>query len=286
MDSLPLSGVKRRRSLVLRLLLYIVIGYSALVVAAYLWQRRMLYFPDCSRPSENDCRAVGLRFWPRSGDGYRGFSGIAPPAGTRGLVTVFHGNAGAAWNRAYYVHALGPLGYRVVVAEYPGYGGRGGQRGERPFVEDAKETVRRAHEAFGGPVFLWGESLGCGVASAVAADPPVPIAGVVMLTPWDSLPDVAQTLYWYFPARWLLRDRYDNVRNMRSYAQPVAVVVAERDEIIPKKRSMRLYDALAGPKQLWVLEGAGHNSWPTGSNEAWWRAVMDFVASQHERKAQ
>jgi alpha-beta hydrolase superfamily lysophospholipase len=269
----------------LRLLLYAAIGYSALLVAAYLGQRRMLYVPDCSRPSESHCRAVGLQFWPRSGDAYRGFISVAPPAGTKGVVVVFHGNTGAAWDRAYYVHALEALGYRVVLAEYPGYGGRGGKVGERLFVEDAKETVRRAHEAFGGPVFLWGESLGCGVASAVVAHLPVPIEGVVMMTPWDSLLAVAQTLYWYFPARWLVRDRYDNVCNLRSYAQPVAVVVAERDEIIPKKRSMRLYDALTGPKQLWVLEGAGHNSWPIGSNEAWWRAVMDFVAVKDERKA-
>jgi pimeloyl-ACP methyl ester carboxylesterase len=152
-------------------------------------------------------------------------------------------------------------------------------------VQDAKETVRRAHKEFGGPVFLWGESLGCGVASGVVADPPVPIKGVVMMTPWDSLPDLAQALYWYFPARWLVRDRYDNVRNMLSCAQPVAVLVAERDEIIPRKHSMRLYDALPGPKRLWVLEGAGHNSWPAGANVAWWRAVMDFVAVQHKRKA-
>ena len=276
------TEVKKEANLVLRLLFYAAVGYGVLVVAAYLWQRRMIYFPDRERPLESRIRAVGLRFWPDAKDAHRGFTGALPPSGTQGLVVVFHGNAGAAWNRSYYVHALGPLGYRVVVAEYPGYGGRGGEWSERLFVQDAKETVRRAHEEFGGPVFLWGESLGCGVATAVAAESPVPVEGLVMVTPWDSLPNVAQTYYWFFPARWLVRDRYDNVRNVRSYDKPVAVVVAERDEIIPTRHSMRLYDALAAPKRLWVLEGAGHNSWPAGSNETWWREVMDFVSAQRK----
>jgi len=266
----------------LRLLFYGAIAYGVLVGAAYLLQRRMLYFPDRSKPSERQVRAVGLRFWPDAGDGYRGFIGVAPPTRTTGVVIVFHGNAGGAWDRSYYVHALGALGYRVVLAEYPGYGGRAGKEGERLFVEDAGETVRRAHDAFGGPVFLWGESLGCGVASAIAADPPVPVAGVVMITPWDSLPNVAQKLYWYFPARWLVHDQYDNVRNVQSYAQPVAVVLAEHDEIIPPTSSMRLYESLTAPKRLWVLIGAGHNSWPAGPKEAWWREAMDFVSREHE----
>jgi alpha-beta hydrolase superfamily lysophospholipase len=267
---------------VFRLLFYGAIGYGVLVGAAYLWQRRMLYFPDCAKPSEHHVRAVGLRFWPDAGDGYRGFIGLASPLRTKGVIVVFHGTTGGSWNRSYYVHALGALGYCVVLAEYPGYGGRAGRWGERLFVEDAQETVRRAHETFGGPVFLWGESLGCGVASAVAADPPVPVAGVIMITPWDSLPHVAQKLYWYFPARWLVRDRYDNVRTLQSYAQPVAVVVAEQDEIIPNACSMRLYESLTAPKRLWVLPGAGHNSWPAGPDEAWWRDVMDFVSREHE----
>jgi alpha-beta hydrolase superfamily lysophospholipase len=277
-----LYRVKGRTNLILlQLLFYGAIGYGVLVGAAYLWQRQMLYFPDRAKPSASRVQAVGLRFWPDAGDGYRGFISILPPAHPKGVIIAFHGNAGAAWNRSYYVDALGELGYRVVLAEYPGYGGRAGRWGERPFVEDAQETVRRAYEAFGAPVFLWGESLGCGVASAIAADPPVPVAGIVMITPWDSLPNVAQRLYWYFPARWLVRDRYDNVRNVQSYAHPVAVVLAEHDEIIPTPCSMRLYDSLTAPKRLWVLPGAGHNTWPVGTNEAWWCEVMDFVSKEH-----
>jgi fermentation-respiration switch protein FrsA (DUF1100 family) len=77
----------------------------------------------------------------------------------------------------------------------------------------------------------------------------------------------------------LIRDQYDNVRHLHAYGKPVAVVLAEWDEIIPKKHSMRLYASLAAPKRLWVLRGTGHNSWLAGSNEAWWREVMNFVSA-------
>jgi pimeloyl-ACP methyl ester carboxylesterase len=168
---------------------------------------------------------------------------------------------------------------------FEGYGGRPGGLGERRFVEDAKQTVRRAHEAFDGPLFLVGESLGCGVAAAVAADPAIPAEGLVMITPWDSLPAVAQALYWHLPIQRLVRDKYDNVRNLRAYEKPVAVLLAECDEIIPRKNSMRLYESLAVAKRLWVFAGAGHNSWPIGPNEQWWREVMDFVSARQEKRS-
>jgi pimeloyl-ACP methyl ester carboxylesterase len=276
--------VERKIALALKLLFYGAIGCGALILAAYLWQRRMIYFPDSARPSESHCQALGLRFWPNPGDGYRGFIGLTAPRGKKGLVVAFHGNAGGAWDRAYYVHALAPLGYRVVLAEYPGYGGRAGSLGERPFVEDAKETVRRAFEAFGGRLFLAGESLGCGVAAAVASDPSIPVEGVIMITPWDSLPAVAQGLYWNLPIQKLVRDQYDNVRNLGGFTKPVAVAVAEGDEIIPRKNSLRLYESLIAPKRLWVFAGAGHNSWPAGPNETWWREAMDFVSAKQGKR--
>jgi pimeloyl-ACP methyl ester carboxylesterase len=85
-------------------------------------------------------------------------------------VLVFHGNAGSALDRKYYPDALEKLGYRVILVEYPGYGGRRGKLGEGSFVADARDLVTLARDEFGDPIYVWGESLGCGVAIAVAAD--------------------------------------------------------------------------------------------------------------------
>ncbi|MFO7634077.1 MAG: alpha/beta fold hydrolase [Caldilinea sp.] len=260
-----------------RIIFVLVAAYGMLVVLTFLLQRSMLYFPNRAAPSPAMLAMVGLSEWPADGAA-RGMIGVETPQPANGTVIVWHGNAGAAWQRGYYVDALQPLGYRVLLAEYPGYGGRPGTPSEATLVADAQETLRRAYEEFGAPIYLWGESLGAGVAAAVAAEPAAPVAGLVLLTPWDSLPDLAQRLYPFLPVRWLLRDRYDSVRNLAGVAVPVAVVIAEQDEIIPMAHAQRLYTSLPEPKQRWVLPGAGHNSWPVAPDQPWWRDVLTFVA--------
>lgn len=148
---------------------------------------------------------------------------------------------------------------------------------EQVFVEDAKETIRLAYRCYGGPVYLCGESLGCGVSTGVAADPSVPIKGVVLVTPWDTLPSLAQSIYWFLPARWLIRDQFDNIGNLAGFTGRVAVAVAEYDEVIPKKHSLRFYEALSNKKRLWIFKDAKHNTWPEHLETAWWRQVMAFL---------
>lgn len=274
--------------LLLRLFVFFAVGYSILMAAGFVWQRKMIYLPDREKPAQDHIQVVGLRFWPDQypdqQEDYRGLVATDPVAEAKGTIIVFHGNAGAAWHRNYYVHALVPLGFNVVLAEYPGYGGRDGVPSEGNFVNDARTTIQLAHDTFGGRLYLWGESLGCGVAAAIAANPPVPVDGVVLVTPWDSLPDLAQSLYWYFPVRWMLRDKFDNVKNLRSFHKPVAVAIAAFDEIIPTKSSLRLYESIRTPKRLWRFENAGHNNWPTDPAEKWWREIMQFVSSAGKEK--
>jgi len=258
--------------------------YALFVIAAYLFQDRMLYFPQTATRGQMAQAASrqGLALWPDEGGDYRGLVSSTPPVPSQGTVLVWHGNGGTALHRSAYIQPLQALGYRVVLLEYQGYGARPGKLGEASFVADALQAAREAQAAFGGPIYVWGESLGCGVASAVAAgaatDPELDVRGAVMHTPWDSLPRLAQRLYWYLPARWLTRDRYDNVKNLRAFPGPVAVLMADRDEVIPNAHTMRLYDSLLNEKRLWVFQNAGHNSWPTWPNAAWWAEVMDWLS--------
>ena len=266
----------------MRVVAYVLVGYGVMVGLAYLMQQRMTYFPE--RQSLPDLKSqaatAGLKLWPSDDADYLGLTGTDDLTGSKGTVVVFHGNAGAAVHRFYYTRALERLGYRVVVAEYPGYGARPGRPGEKAFVAAARALVQAVYAQFGDPIFLWGESLGSGVATAVAAQSPVPIEGVILLTPWNSLPQLAQKLYWYLPARWLVRERYDNIANLSGYQGPVAVVMAGNDEIVPPILSEALYEELSNPKEKWVFAGAGHNTWPAGPQEAWWREVMAFVARE------
>ena len=133
-------------------------------------QYNMLYYPDSRMPSESELAAKGLQFWPAGPVGYRGYISTGGVEDIKGTIIVFHGNAGTAADREYYLSPLGSMGYRVILAEYPGYGGRTGRLGEQSFVDDARKTVQIAAEKYKGPIYLLGESLGCGVVAGVAKD--------------------------------------------------------------------------------------------------------------------
>lgn len=267
----------------MRLLLCLVVVYLLMVGIAYLTQQRLLYFPDPTPPSVHPIwleRGLALMAWPTAEIAtFRGYTSLLKPRYSRGqgTVVVFHGNAGGARDRGYYLQALERRGYRVLLAEYPGYGGRRGGLGEADWVADSRETVRRALADFGGPLWVWGESLGAAVAAAVAADRSLPVAGVVLVTPWDSLTELAQSLYWYLPVRWLLRDRYDSIAYLSHYPGKIAVLIAGRDEIIPQRHSQRLYESLRGPKRRWIFPESGHNTWPIDVGAPWWDEVLRWL---------
>ncbi len=263
--------------MILRFTIYALVVYLLFAALMFLFQRRLLYLPNLATDSASSLAATGLARWPDSGQHYRALIGVGSPGEAAGTVIVFHGNAGGAHDRSYYVQALEPLGYRVILAEYPGYGGRGGSPGEQVFVDDARHTISLARKIYGEPVFLWGESLGSAVVAAAIADGVVSVEGIILLTPWDSLADLAQSIYWFLPARWLVRDRFDNVENLRQYSGRVAVITAELDQVVPGKHSDRLYDSLSADKKRWHFEGAGHNTWPISPDEKWWTEVMAFV---------
>ena len=262
-----------------KLMLRLPIYYLVIVAAMFFLQDFFIYHPNRSNPEtvEQLAKNRNLRLWPGTIDTYRGFVSEGTSKKPRGTIVVFHGNAGYALNRIYYVTAFNKLAYRVILAEYPGYGARPGKPGESQFTTDAVETIRRAQDDFGGPIFLVGESLGCGVVCAAVAKTKVTIEGVALITPWDTLPNLAQDQYWFLPARWIVKDQYDNVANLANYTGPVAIIMAGQDDIVPNRLTRNLYETLPGPKRLWIFPKAGHNSWPSGSHEPWWGEMMRFL---------
>ena len=201
MKNTPRKKWQRR---LLNILIPVLIFYLLLVTLVYIFQRSLLYFPDNTHTENWQVTRAGLTYFPNEST-YRALVGVAqnPATPYKGTVIVFHGNASRAVDRVEYVKALEPLGYRMVLAEYPAYGGRGGKISEISFVADGRETVRDVHEKFGGKIYVWGESLDAGVAAAIAADTTLPIDGLVLLTPWDNLPNLAQEKFWFLPARWM-----------------------------------------------------------------------------------
>jgi len=252
-------------------LLATVVACLVLLAALHLGQDRLLYFPE--RTSVERITSERLRAWPSAQD-FRGL--VAEPAGAaRGTVVVFHGNAGHAGHREHYARALVPLGLRVILAEYPGFGPRDGRPGEATLVADTGETIALAHRRYGDPLIVIGESLGAAVAAGASATQRGQVAGLLLITPWDRLASVAAHHYPWLPVRWMLRDPYDSVARLANFDRTVVVVVvAERDRVVPAHFGTALHDTLKGPRHLLVIPASGHNDWPDRVDAGWWHDVI------------
>ena len=100
---------------------------------------------------------------------------------------------------------------------------------------------------------IYGESLGTGVAVKMAATRES--AAVILESPYTSIAEVAQTHYWYLPAKWMVLDKWDSMAQIGRIRAPLLVVHGARDKTVPTRYGRRLFAAAPEPKELFILEG-------------------------------
>ncbi len=260
-----------KKAVIITLIVVIIIGGCNM-------QNRFLYFPSAEWPTEQMLKHENMKLWQATADDYQGLISAVDTPAPSGTIVLFHGNGGTAVDRGFYLQPFRNLGFRVILAEYPKYGGRPGKVGEKYFVTAGLETVRLAFEQYREPLYLVGESLGCGVAAAVAKQTSIPIAGIILITPWDTLASVAKSLFPFLPVKLVLTDKYDSIENLKTFQNKISVVGAERDEILPIRHAMNLYNHLPeGRTRMWIIKGAGHNDWPMYTDVSLFKEMTDFI---------
>ena len=247
-------------------------------------QRQMIYFPGKATAGElsREAARVGLQPWLDDDGTVIGWKS-AEGAHARYRMLVFHGNAGYALHRDYFVAGLQAQGdqWEVFLFEYPGYGAREGKPSEASLTAAAARALKLLLATDARPLFITGESLGSGIASHLAAAFPDQVAGLLLVTPFSSLADVAAHHFPYLPVRSLLSERYDSKAALSHYTGPVAFLLARRDEVVPVRLGRQLCDNYTGPKWLRIEPEATHNTLPYNPGAPWWREATDFLTSQH-----
>ena len=266
-----------------RLLAAVIFTLGVLFMLTAL-QRHLIYFPSKAQADELSGLAsrVGLQAWRDSNGAPIGWKS-AGNHNARNRIMVFHGNAGYALDRNYFVAGLQTLKdeWEVFLFEYPGYGAREGTPSEANFQTTATQALQSLLATDSRPVFIIGESLGSGVASYLAASFPQQVAGLLLVTPFSSLTDVAVHHYPFLPVRSLLSERYDSMEALSHYKGPVAFLLAGRDEVVTTELGQQLYDSYKGPKWLHVEAHAGHNTLPYDPGAPWWTEVSTFLTAAH-----
>ena len=167
-------------------------------------------------------------------------------------------------------------GWSLLLVNYRGYGASEGKPGEKELFADALAiydyAVRRA-DVDASRIVVMGRSLGSGVAVYLAANRPV--QGVILVSPYDSITEVAQRHYFYLPVKLLIRHPFDSLSRVGGIRAPLACIVAAEDNIIPPAHSRRLFEAWPAPKTWHEIARADHNT--VSGEPAYWQAIAAFL---------
>ncbi|MBY0331830.1 MAG: alpha/beta hydrolase [Acetobacteraceae bacterium] len=238
----------------------LLLALAGLALAAlWLWQDRLIYFPDRARP---DAPPGVTALTLRTADGLDLLAWWQPPASPGQPVLLYlHGNGGHIGYRAERLRAFAARGWGVLMPAYRGYAGNPGRPSEAGLALDAHAALAWLGAQGVAPrrIALWGESLGSGVAVRLAAGTPGRVGALLLEAPYTSLLDLARLHHPLLPARWLLRDRYDSLARIGAVGVPVLVMIGGRDVLIPPAMSRRLAAAARPPVEVWEAPLAGHD---------------------------
>ena len=195
-----------------------------------------------------------------SGDGGAELHGMLFPAPAEDaeLLIGFGGNGQDAESLARDL-ARDFKGQQVAVFHYRGYGPSTGRPSEAALLADALTiydtlTARLAPRRS----FAIGISLGSAVAAYLSKVRP--LAGILLVTPFDSVAAIAKEAYFWLPVDLLLRNRFSTVEFMAGNPTPVAVIAAEHDRVVRPERTRALLEGLSNLVFYQVLTDAAHNT--------------------------
>ena len=235
---------------VAKLMAIVAFMYVGLCAVLFFYQRNLIYFPPLPN-SERDTDTFVL-----SSDGAQLLVNASNRSGTDAVI-YFGGNAEDV---SYSLPTISAAfqGYAIYLLHYRGYGGSTGKPSEAALVADAIALFDKVHAEHHNVVVV-GRSLGSGVAMHLASQRPV--ARLVLVTPYSSLQELAESQFPYLPIRWLMLDKFESWKYAERINTPTLVIAAEHDEIIPRASTDALYGRFRnGVASLKTVVGAGHNT--------------------------
>ena len=274
-------GAGRRLHPALRVLRTLALVGVLLGAATVALEDYFIYFPSRTlygTPAERGLRYVEASF--TTADGVRLHGWFIP--GRSGLTWFWlHGNAGNISHRLENIELLHHrLGVSVFIFDYRGYGrseGRPSEQGTYRDAEAALAYVRGLPSVDPSRIVVFGRSLGAAVAVELATHERV--LGLILESPFSSIPAMARAVYPWLPVGPLLRTRYDSLGKIGRIEVPLLILHSPGDEVVPYQQGRDLFAAAREPKRFHAIEGAGHNDTYIVGGEPYWQALADFLAT-------
>ena len=249
-----------------------------LLLAGSFFQKRLTYFPESLGPSERIAlsprdREVWIEI-PETGR----IHGIYREGESGRLTVLFlHGNAGnvVRWKGVH--DGFAAMDFGILTIDYPGFGRSEGSPSEEALYASAHAAVKFLRD-FGvdsKDVVIFGKSLGTAVAVELGASGG--FAGVILESPFTSLAAAGKEHYWFVPVSLLLRERYESISRIGNVRCPLLMVIGSRDKLIPPAQSMELFSEAGEPKEVFRVEGAGHNDIQAVGGGEYWNRLREWL---------
>ncbi len=246
----------------IRKLIGILAGfYILLLIGVFVFQRSLLYFPSHHYVTLKDAYANQsfIEIPVKTADGLDLKAWYAPATSKSFTFVFFHGNGDYLASASEIADPYIAAGYGFLVTEYRGYSGLPGKPSEAGLYADGRAYLYAlmARGVKIDNIILFGHSLGTGVAVQMAEE--FHVGGVILLAPYLSIPRMAQIEFPYLPAKFLVRDRFENDKKIGDIHEPVLIVNGTNDRIIPPSQGKQLFNLANEPKDLDSIPGRGHN---------------------------
>ena len=228
-----------------------IIVFTIGITALWSQQNRFVYqAPDHSSVSMKEGWELEKIPQSQSDDLLSAYYRRAQP----GMPTVvfFHGSAGSYQTTVWSTQDYADKGWGILMPEYPGYGGNPGAPSETSFKDAAVSAMAwiKNQGVDEDDLVVIGNSIGSGPAITAAKQG---AGGLVVISGLTSLKDVVKEKLPSAPT-YLLRDRYENARDIQGIALPVLIVHGEDDEIIPFSQGRQLA-SISGGELLTIPDG-------------------------------
>ena len=237
----------------------VVLAYFVIILFVYFYQRSLLY-----HPSENNYLNDKINFnyeeiFIETDKNIRLKSWfIKKDLNKFKTILIFHGNAGNLFNRVYKLNELNKLDVNILLISWRGFSGNKGKPTEKNLYHDAEEAVKWLNNlgVVSKNIILYGESLGTGVATEIGKSNI--FGGIILESPFTSIANAAKIYYPYLPVNIILKDRYNSIGKIKNIKTPILIMHGKKDNIVPQKMGLELYEKANKPKFNYFPENDDH----------------------------
>lgn len=239
-----------------------IVGVNALF---YFLQESLLFFP--SKKSLSECYLVNqpqISYIEKSSVRYLRTN----KKNTLASLIVFHGNASTACHGVHYIQEFSKEPIDIILAEYPGYSGDEGELSEENLLKNSQQLFDLISKD-GKQIFLYGESLGTGVATYLAANNKVD--GLLLNSPYTSITDVAKIHYPFLFVSWLNKNHFESKKWAKKVKVRPIIFQGTHDQVIPIENIELQRKNFASEPMYFPIKNGGHNDlfvFPTVFSEA------------------